>query len=381
MMKSKFTIVGGGIAGLTTAIALHNIGIEAVIFEAAPEFKEVGAGIALSVNAMKGYAALGLEDEIRVHGRQLDAFTIYDERGRRLNQTYKKSEIKPEGPGNFMIHRADLQSFLVSKVNPTTVKFNKRMIDIEQVNNSIAIKFSDGSVHETEYLIVADGIHSVVREKLVPDSKPRFAGQTCWRCVIRNPGINLQESFETWGRAGRFGIGPLLHDKIYWYASLNAKQDDPVFKHYGIHDLQKVFNNFHSPIPAVLAASTDADLIWGDLFDIKPISKFAFDRVVLIGDAAHATTPNLGQGGAMAVEDAVILANELKKQPNASLAFANFEKRRLPRTRKIVNDSWRVGKIAQVENRLMVSARNFIMRHLPASENERQLRFLFDVEF
>jgi len=379
-MKSKFTIIGGGIAGLTTAIALQRAGFETVVFEAAPEFKEVGAGIALSINAMKALAALGLSDEISTKGRLMETFTIYDERGRKLSQTSNTSLNGTHGPGNFIIHRAELQSFLVSKVNQDAVYFNKRMIDFEQATQSIIIKFADGSECETKYLIVADGIHSVARKKLLPHAKPRFSGQTCWRGVITLQEMELEESFETWGRQGRFGLGPLLDHKFYWYASLNAKPNDSAFRQFGIRDLQNRFNDFHSPIPEVLAASTDADLIWGDIIDIKPISQYAFDRILLIGDAAHATTPNLGQGGAMAIEDAVILANELKKETDVNLAFLNFEKRRLPRTRKIVNESWRVGKISQLENSALISMRNWVMRHFPASVNEKQLKFLFDVD-
>jgi len=380
-MKSKFTIIGGGIAGLSTAIALKKAGFESILYEAAPEFREVGAGIALSINAMKALAALGIDEEIRAKGRLLETFTIYNERGRKLSQTNFTSLSRTYGPGNFMIHRADLQSFLISKINLDSVFFNKRMIDFEQTAQSINLKFADGSEHETEYLIVADGIHSVGRNKLLPHAGHRFAGQTCWRCVIADPELVLNESFETWGRQGRFGLGPLPDHKFYWYASLNAKQNESAYKHFGIRDLQKIFNQFHSPIPEVLATSTDADLIWSDIMDVKPISNFAFDRVVLIGDAAHPTTPNLGQGGAMAIEDAVILAAELKKEPDVHLAFLNFEKRRLPRTQKIVNESWRVGKISQLENRTMVAVRNWVMTRMSASVNKKQLKFLFDVEF
>jgi 2-polyprenyl-6-methoxyphenol hydroxylase-like FAD-dependent oxidoreductase len=311
----------------------------------------------------------------------METFTIYDERGGKLSQTNNALLNGKQSPGNFIIHRAELQSFLVSKVDPESVYFNKRMIDFEQTSKSVIVKFADSSVHETEYLVVADGIHSVARQKLLPHTEPRFAGQTCWRSVVALPELVLEESFETWGRKGRFGLGPLPDHKFYWYASLNARQNDPIYRSFGIHDLQKRFSNFHTPIPEVLAASTDADLIWSDIIDIKPISHYAFDRIVLIGDASHATTPNLGQGGAMAIEDALILAAELKKEPKVNLAFLNFERRRLPRTRKIINESWRVGKISQIENRVINSLRNWSMRHMPASVNKRRLEFLFNVDF
>jgi 2-polyprenyl-6-methoxyphenol hydroxylase-like FAD-dependent oxidoreductase len=163
-MKPVFTIIGGGIAGLTTAIALQQAGFETLVFEAAPEFREVGAGIALSINAMKALAALRLSEEISTKGRLMETFTIYDERGRKLSQTSNTSLNGTHGPGNFVIHRAELQSFLVSKVNQDAVHFNKRMIDFKRTQKSIIVKFAEGSEYETEYLIVADGIHSVARK-------------------------------------------------------------------------------------------------------------------------------------------------------------------------------------------------------------------------
>jgi 2-polyprenyl-6-methoxyphenol hydroxylase-like FAD-dependent oxidoreductase len=270
---------------------------------------------------------------------------------------------------------------LLSKIDGQSIHTGKKAIHFDQKEDSISIKFKDGSMHKADFLIVADGIHSVFRKKLLPDSEPRYAGYTCWRAVIENPGINLQGSSETWGDKGRFGIVPLAGDKIYWFACVNAKQNDPGYQKFKVSDLLKHFRNFHEPIPSILKNTSDNSLIWNDIIDLKPIEKFTFDNILLIGDAAHATTPNMGQGACQAIEDAVVLALELSQSIDVKQAFRNFEKRRMKRTHFITKASWRLGKVAQLENQLLIIIRNAIFRKMPSSFNEKQLKKLYRVDF
>jgi 2-polyprenyl-6-methoxyphenol hydroxylase-like FAD-dependent oxidoreductase len=255
------------------------------------------------------------------------------------------------------------------------------VVDIEQTNDSVIIKFGDGSIHETNFLIAADGIHSPIRKKLLPQTEPRYAGYTCWRAVIDNTHLNLSETSETWGTKGRFGISPLKDNKIYWYACINAPQNDASLKSFKVRDLQNHFKDFHAPIPEILSATKDENLIWNDIIDLKPIDHYAFGNIVLIGDAAHATTPNMGQGACQAIEDAVILADELQKDSNIQKAFAQFEQRRLKRTHYIVNRSWTIGKVAQLQNKTLASLRNAMFKLLPTSAGEHQLKRLYEVDF
>lgn len=380
-MKEDLTIVGGGIAGLTAAIALRQIGIDTGIFESAVEIKAIGAGLGLGANAIRAFGKLGFKEEIIKLGRLLPAFTIYDESGKIITKTDSLASSQKFGEDNFTIHRAELHKFLLSQIDESQVHINKRVTDFIQEKDSVTVKFEDGSEHKTKYLLAADGIHSVFRKKLLPASVPRYAGYTCWRAVVDNSGLNINESSEIWGKGRRFGIVPLSNDKMYWFACINAKQNDKKMNDFRISDLQKHFGNFPSPVSEILKITKDESLIQNDIADIKPVNRFAFGNIVLIGDAAHATTPNLGQGACQAIEDAVILADEINTTGNIKTAFRIFEERRMKRTKYIINTSRRIGKIAQIENGILASFRNYLFRKLPASVSAKQLEKLYNIEF
>jgi 2-polyprenyl-6-methoxyphenol hydroxylase-like FAD-dependent oxidoreductase len=240
--------------------------------------------------------------------------------------------------------------------------------------------FEDGTTHATDYLIACDGVHSTVRKKLLPQSQTRYSGYTCWRAVIDTPSnLKLYETSETWGKGSRFGIVPLANEKLYWFACINAQKNDPLLREYKVPDLLTYFSNYHAPVSDILKRTKNEQLIWGDIIDLKPLKKFAFGKIVLAGDAAHATTPNMGQGACMAIEDAAVLSNCLDEYSTVEEAFEKFEEKRIPRTTKIVNDSWTIGKVAQLENGILTSLRNTMIRFTPPSVSERQVKFLTDV--
>lgn len=377
----NITIIGGGIAGLTTAIALKNIGINARVFEAAPEIKEVGAGLGLGANAIKAFQLLGIGEEVMNAGRFLPSFTLYNKKGRSITTTDSVSVSKKYGLDNFTIHRARLHRLLLSKIDPAHIQTNKRVKHITQNENNCSIHFTDGTTYATDYVIAADGIHSPVRKKLLPGSKIRYAGYTCWRAVIDNTALQLNECSETWGSNGRFGIVPLDNNTIYWFACINTVANDNRMQQYTTNDLLEVFKDYHQPIPAILQQTKNENLIWGDIIDLEPIQQYAFDNIVLTGDAAHATTPNLGQGACQAIEDAVILADEIKKNSNLATAFKQFEKRRLKRTHLIVNTSKQIGTIAQLENKVLIAIRDFVFTNLPQSAKDKQFKKLYTTDF
>ncbi|UXP30973.1 FAD-dependent monooxygenase [Reichenbachiella agarivorans] len=377
-MKHKtVSILGGGIAGLTTALALQQIGIQATIFESSPEIKPIGAGLGLSKNALMAFEVLGIHDEICQRGNLLPGFAILDHKGNPIKQT-------DNSQGRFSslctIHRADLQQFLLSQLDSSTVLLGKKLTDVDIEPNKTTLNFEDGSRYDTDYLIVADGIHSAVRKKLIPQSLPRYAGYTCWRSVLDHP-MHITQATETWGSAGRFGIVPLRDHRTYWYACINASQNDPHFKHFGTQDLITHFQNYHDPILKIIQHSDDKNLLWNDLFDIKPLQNFAFDRIVLIGDAAHASTPNLGQGAGQAVEDAVVLAQCMKQHQHFELVFKSFEQLRLSRTQWITDTSLKLGQLAQIENPLLIKLRNAAFKRMPKFLDHRQMKKIEAVSF
>lgn len=380
-MSKSICIIGGGIAGLCTALALKNKGIEVSVFEASSEIKALGAGLGMAANAIKAFDKLGIKAEVIEAGRVLDTFQIRDDKGKTISTINSKAISQKYGTDNFTIHRGRLHSLLLSKIAQEQIHTSKRAISFEKTGQSIMIHFQDGSQHYTDYVIVADGIHSPIRKQLIPNSQIRYAGYTCWRAVVDNGPLALTETSETWGPNGRIGIVPLADNKTYWFACLSAKANDPDMKALKVHDLWENFKDYHEPIPSILKQTKDEHLLLNDIIDLKPIKQYAFDNIVLIGDAAHATTPNMGQGACQAVEDAVVLAEELAQNEDWTLAFKKYEKRRLKRTHFIVNNSWNLGKIAQTENKALIKIRNLLLRMTPASVNEMQFSKLYKVDF
>jgi 2-polyprenyl-6-methoxyphenol hydroxylase-like FAD-dependent oxidoreductase len=382
--SKKLASVGGGIGGLTLAIALQRRGYSVTLYEQAGDIRPVGAGLVLAANAMKAFAALGIDKDILDSGKMLRSLLIKDETGAVLTATDAESVSKKFGAAsNFAIHRADLHHVLSQHIEPGTIVLGKVCKHFEQTPIGISLLFEDGSVALADYIIASDGIHSIFRKQLVENSTPRYAGYTCWRAVIDNvpAKVNRDETSETWGPGARFGIVPLAHDRLYWFACVNAPFNSTQMRQSGVHELRQYFKAFHEPIQDILQSTTDDQLIWGDIVDLRPLNRFAFDNIVLMGDAAHATTPNMGQGACMAVEDAVILSNCMANHDDFAVSFREFESKRLMRTRKITTGSWRIGRVAQWRNPLLVKLRNAVVRATPPRVTEKQMHFLYDITF
>ncbi|MGV3503462.1 MAG: FAD-dependent monooxygenase [Adhaeribacter sp.] len=379
--QKKITILGGGIAGLTTTIALNKIGLRARVFEAAPEIKAVGAGLVLAANAIKGFQKLGIAQQVMAEGRLLDAFSIKDASGGIITRTDSLDSSRKYGADNFTIHRANLHQVLRSLLSPEDIHTGKYCLGFKRKQNQVLLHFSDGSSETSDFLIAADGISSPIRQQLVPGAKPRYAGYTCWRAVIDNPSPNLRETSETWGPQGRFGIAPLAQGRLYWFACVLAKENDTRLQQYTPADLLQLFQAYHHPIPEIISRTKKEDLIWNDIADLAPLPNYAFGNVLLIGDAAHATTPNMGQGACQAIEDAVILADEIAKANTIPEAFRAFEKRRMDRTRYVVRQSRLLGQVAQMQHRYLGSLRNALIRAMPKQMQQRQMDKILRVDF
>jgi 2-polyprenyl-6-methoxyphenol hydroxylase-like FAD-dependent oxidoreductase len=377
-------ILGGGIGGLCTAIALQKKGFQVKVYESAPQLKFLGAGLGLAANAVKALMDIGIGHELLQSGRVLSSFEILEENGKVITRTDSLKVSEKFGTDNVTIHRADLHRILLSYLQPQTLELGKTCKNIEQSAAGVRVFFHDGSEVKADYVIAADGVHSIVRQQLIPGSKPRYAGYTCWRAVIDGlpSGFHSHRATETWGTKGRFGIVPLSNNRIYWFACKNAPYQDKKLAQFTTKDLLRNFGNYHQPIPQILEMTSDEQLIWNDIIDIKPVKQFAFGRILLSGDAAHATTPNMGQGACQAIEDAIVLANCMAVySSDIEKAFKVFEQKRISRTARIVNTSWQLGKIAQLENKLLSGIRNGLLRLVPPSANEKQLQFLYNVDF
>lgn len=377
----KATIIGAGIAGLTTAIALKKIGISTDVFEAAPEIRPVGAGLALSANAIKALQKIGVADAVIPCGQLLPYFSVLDKKGTIISHVDSEAISRKFGMHNFTIHRAALHQALLDQLPDQEIRTGRRAVSMERSGDQITITFADGSTHITQMLVIADGMNSLLRKQLVPDSVTRYSGYTCWRGVVTASDMHIEYPTETWAPEGRFGIAPLPQGQIYWYACINAPANDPAFRRFSTTELSRRFKAFHQPIPELIGRTPPENLIQNDIYDLKPLSQYAFGNIVLVGDAAHGTTPNMGQGACQAIEDAVILAHELQKSGSCHNAFRGYETRRLRRTHYIIRQSRKIGEIAQIENPVLAYLRNAAIRLTPAFIQEKQYSRVYDVDF
>ena len=332
---------------------------------------------------MRALHELGLHDAVAALGAPVRQLRLLDQQGRLL-QTADTTEFTQKlGFENVGIHRADLQRALLAGLAPDTVQLGMAFEQLHETPAGVAAHFANGTVAHANALLGADGLNSRVRQQLFPAATPRYAGYTCWRGVVDAASLRLPagESGETWGRAGRrFGYVPVGGGRVYWFACLNSPEPrNPKFQAYQVADLQREFAGFHAPVPALLALTPNNQLLWNDILDLPPLPHFARGRVLLLGDAAHATTPNLGQGAGMAIEDAAVLAHCLRAAPSdLPAAFRTFEQQRQPRTARIVRTSWHLGRVGQLENPLFAGIRNAVMRLLPAAISRNQMAWLYE---
>ncbi|HYK39651.1 MAG TPA: FAD-dependent monooxygenase [Candidatus Eremiobacteraceae bacterium] len=375
----KVIIIGGGIGGLTAANALHKVGIEAHVYERAPQIREVGAGISVWTNAIRVLDALGFGEEIRSHSLANAAGSIRNWRGEIISAVSIAQLEKQFGTAIAVVHRADLIEILLEELLSEQIHLGCELTNFSQNIDGATAHFANHEIAHGDVLIGADGLQSAVRSQLLNDGRPRYSGYTAWRAVVNFEPPNLEPS-ETWGPGRRFGIVPMACGRIYWFATQNAREgerDDPGQTKTRLREL---FSGWHHPIESILEATEETAILRNDIYDRDPIPHWGRNRVTLLGDAAHPATPNLGQGGCLAIEDAAVLTACLATIANPDDALREYENRRFPRTKGIVLSSRRIGEIAQMENAFLSFLRNLAIRATPRSISNRQLNAVASFE-
>ena len=366
MQTCGILIVGGGIAGLACARALEQKRHAVTLVEKQPVWSSAGAGLVLQANALAILDKIGLGEHVRAIAQPLDGFTIMNQEGKPLTYVRFSSEFG----GCVAVHRAELHHVLLAGVQDAvhvilgaTVQ---NLRDVTRGSNQAAL--SNGSVHRTDFLIGADGLHSTVRDAALKSANPSidYAGYTCWRLVAPNV-LGLQKAYEMWGQGRRIGLVPLTKNRIYVYltASGSPKRKHPTPPSQ-INSLRKMFEHFGEPARSFLATiSSNVHLLHHDIQELHcPV--WGANTTVLAGDAAHGMTPNLGQGVAQSLEDALTLA----LIANSSLSYKSFLRayryQRDERVRAMQTASRRAGILGQWENKIACTIRNTVMQCIPS---------------
>ncbi|MBA3870794.1 MAG: FAD-dependent monooxygenase [Anaerolineae bacterium] len=371
----KAIIIGAGIGGLSTAIALRNAGVEVVIYEQASVIREVGAGLSLWPNATKALEKLGLGAALKqISVPQADG-GIHDWHGKIISAASTEFIEREFGAPVIIAHRAELLAMLTEAAQGIPMHLGTRLKQYKQDGTSITAIFENGQRETADLLIGADGIKSVVRNQMLGSlHPPRYAGYTAWRAIAKfDYSSNADYWGESWGRGARFGLAPVSNGRVYWFAVLNAPENTPTPPEGDKAYLLNQFGNWHHPIADLINATHESVILHNDIYDVEPLTRWTDGRVALLGDSAHAMTPNLGQGACQALEDAVALGSAIQSTSDVGLALANYQTKRMARANVIVNQSRRIGQVGQLSNPIACWLRDNLFRNLPTGMRNQQI--------
>lgn len=369
-MAASILVIGAGITGLATAVALQRSGYDVSVAEARADTTS-GAGISIWPNALAALDEIGLGDPVRAAGGRVTAGALRWHDGTWLRRPHSERITRALGEPLVVIRRQVLTEILADALAPGTVTHELEACTVDTGSDGVRVTFSDGSAREASGVVGADGVDSVVARHLNGPLQRRYARYTAWRGVAEHA-LDPDLSGETLGAGVEVGHVPLDSDHTYWFATerapLGQRAPDGELEH-----LRKVFGSWADPIPALLAATDPANVLRNDLYDREPARCWARGPVVLAGDAAHPMRPHLGQGGCQGLEDAAILAGLLVREPDLPTAFAAFEKSRRRRVAGIVRTSRMIGRIVNLRPAALSAAASRATVLVPEALLHRQL--------
>ena len=353
----KIKIVGAGIGGLTLAAALTRYCIDFEIHEAAGDLRTTGYGLILQRNALSALDWVGLGDLVRNRGNRIDHGWIRTPSGRTL------SRIQAEA---YAIHRGTLLERLAERIAESSLRVGSRV---------------ESPGKDCDFVVAADGVNSIFREMLVPhEAPPRDGGCTAWRGLVhkldKTVAHDASTFTETWGDGTRYGVVPIDAGRVYWFAVAPIRPFGNAQEAYSF--LMDTFSGWHAPIKMLLEQTDASDILETRLQDRLPIPRRHEDRIILLGDSAHPMTPNLGQSGCQAIEDAVVLASLFKQVQERSMPMdsvgRSFERLRRDRVHSIIERSFYLGRMANMTTPAAVWLRNLAIQMTPAYFQKKQMR-------
>jgi FAD-dependent urate hydroxylase len=369
VIKKPILIAGGGIGGLSAAIALHRAGFDVEVYERASEIREVGAGVTLMSNALVALACLGVDQRIREAGDRLDRTEFQNTRGGIIKKVTFTGIEQECGAPSIGIGRPEFMAILREASRDIPVYTNSRCTGYEQTRDEVVLRLEGGREVRGSLLIGSDGVWSTIRTQVLNDGDPYYGGATSWRAMIesdQDDEILRGSVFIALGhstiRGGGWYVG---RNRISWFFGVNTPAggiDEPGKLKTTLH---KYLKGWAGPIPRLIERTPEKQILRTDTYARNPVKKWGDARVTMLGDAAHAMGNAIGQGAAQAIEDAVILADTLASATDPIAGLRLYEQRRMPRTHLAQMATRASGHPTSLEKRYLSWYRNLKIRRVP----------------
>lgn len=346
MSAKKILIIGGGIAGMCAAIQLRKTGAQVDLVEIDPHWRVYGAGITLSGPTLRAFSEIGVIDAIMERGWCADGVDICTAEGHKIGELPTPRVGRPDVPGGGGILRPMLARILRhhTLASGTAVRCGTSFSAVESDGTGVRVSFTDGREQRYDLVVGADGLMSKVREALFTDApKPKYTGQGSWRAVVpRPPEITRAAMFM--GPNIKAGVNPISKDEMYLFVTEPRDTPDFIDESQWPETLRGLLAAFGGPVGHIRDnLNAQSRIVYRPFFALLMPQPWHRGRVVLIGDAVHATTPHLASGAGIGVEDAIVLTQELERTSDVEAALMAFTTRRYERCRTVVENSLRLG--------------------------------------
>jgi 2-polyprenyl-6-methoxyphenol hydroxylase-like FAD-dependent oxidoreductase len=368
-MAEQIYVVGAGIAGLATAVALQRHGHAVRVVEARTDTAS-GAGITIWPNALAALDYLGVGDAVRQAGGRITGGALRWRDGSWLRRPAPERLVTALGEPLVVVQRCVLRDILAATLAPGTVEYGMTVTGLAPVVDGVRVDFSETS-RRASAVVGADGTRSVVARHLNGPLSDRYTGYTAWRGVA-DYAMDPELAGETLGPGVQTGHVPMGPDRTYWFTTERAPQGQ-VSTNGELAYLRRKLAGWPEPIPAVLATTAPEDVLRNDLFDRSRARHWARGAVVVVGDAAHPMRPHLGQGGCQALEDAAILAACVEGSADLPRAFDRFVTVRRQRVRRVVRVAALIGRVINLRPAFLSAAASYASTLIPESLLTRHL--------